>query len=118
MEPTTDHVLDTLPVLPLEALRSRGVLWAINRTLFHPRGFALGLAYPDDATLSAIEAHEVEPIGFRLYGDGSEPWKFADRSIASMEGVTVEPAVLERLVDEDEAFRCFEELLEAHRVAS
>lgn len=44
-------------------LREDGLLWLINRTTFHPRGFALAL----------------EPDGsFSLLGDGGEPWRFAD----------------------------------------
>lgn len=44
-------------------LREDGLLWLINRTVFHPRGFALS----------------VHPDG-KLYleGDGSEPWVFKD----------------------------------------
>jgi hypothetical protein len=43
-------------------LREDGLLWLINRTTFHPRGYALG--YDEDTGK------------FELYGDGSEPWKF------------------------------------------
>ena len=44
-------------------LRADGVLWAINRTLFHPRGFALG--------------YDQEKKSFMLKGDGTEPWQYA-----------------------------------------
>ena len=50
-------------------LRGSGLLWLINRVVFHPRGFALGLVYPDGDTTQ-------EPIGWRLLGDGSEVWYF------------------------------------------
>jgi len=40
-----------------------GILWAINRTLLHPRGYAL-----------AWSPSERE---FYLQGDGSETWRFA-----------------------------------------
>lgn len=43
-------------------LREDGLLWLINRVVFHPRGFALG--YDRDAGT------------FLLLGDGSEPWRF------------------------------------------
>lgn len=42
-------------------LRESGLLWLVNRAVFHPRGFAL--AVETDGSLS-------------LLGDGSEPWKF------------------------------------------
>lgn len=42
-------------------LRDDGVLWMVNRTVFHPRGYAL--AVDDTGTLT-------------LLGDGSEPWSF------------------------------------------
>lgn len=42
-------------------LSDTGVLWMINRTLFHPRGYALGLT--ED--------------GWVLLGDGSEVWSFS-----------------------------------------
>jgi hypothetical protein len=45
-------------------LRADGLLWLINRTVFHPRGYALG--YDPDT-------HE-----FVLLGDGHEPWVFSD----------------------------------------
>jgi hypothetical protein len=39
-----------------------GVLWLVNRTVFHPRGYAL--------------AFDPESGEFGIYGDGSEPWRF------------------------------------------
>lgn len=41
-----------------------GLLWLVNRTVFHPRGFALG--------------HTPGTDEWRLYGDGSEPWQYAE----------------------------------------
>jgi len=81
-----------------EALREHQVLWAINRVLFHPRGFALGLSYPDDVSREDIMAHKVEPIGWVLLGDGSESWHYAES------------------VDEDSALRTFEAFLDSQRV--
>lgn len=43
-------------------LTSNGVLWAINRVLFHPRGFALG--------------YDREAHTFEVWGNGDEPWTF------------------------------------------
>lgn len=47
-------------------LRSTGLLWLINATVFHPRGFAFALVLDDDGVLT----------GWRLLGDGTEPWSF------------------------------------------
>lgn len=49
-------------------MRATGVLWAINRVLFHPRGYALALSFPDGVN--------SEPDGWELLGDGSERWAF------------------------------------------
>lgn len=43
-------------------LRGDGVLWMVNRTVFHPRGFALAL--------------DSETGDLTLLGDGSEPWSY------------------------------------------
>lgn len=51
---------------PLSALRETGLLWLINRTTFHPRGFALALHIAEDGTTE----------GWSLQGDGTEPWSF------------------------------------------
>lgn len=48
-------------------LRDSGLLWLINRVVFHPRGFALALCMEDG-----------EPAGWRLLGDGAEVWTFND----------------------------------------
>ena len=53
-------LLSTSDALPVD-LRSSGLLWLINRVVFHPRGFALATS----------ETH-----GFVLYGNGSEPHSF------------------------------------------
>ena len=45
-------------------LRETGLLWLINRQVFHPRGFAL-----------AVDSETGE---FSLLGDGVEPWNFED----------------------------------------
>jgi hypothetical protein len=48
---------------PFAELRESGMLWLINRVVFHPRGFALALDV-DDKT--------GEAVGWSLRGDGSE----------------------------------------------
>lgn len=51
---------------PLGELRSSGLLWLINRVVFHPRGFAL-----------ALHADETGAVtGWSLQGNGTEPWSF------------------------------------------
>ena len=53
---------------PIEDLHSTGLLWAINRVLLHPRGYALALVYKADRTL----------VGWELLGAGDEPWQYLD----------------------------------------
>jgi alkylhydroperoxidase family enzyme len=52
---------------PLEDLRETGLLWLINRVVFHPRGRALALHVDE----------EGRAVGWSLVGDGSEPWQYA-----------------------------------------
>jgi hypothetical protein len=54
------------PVRPLSELSDAGILWLINRVVFHPRGFALALHADDDGLVT----------GWQLQGDGSEEWSF------------------------------------------
>lgn len=51
-------------IRPLAELRDSGLLWLINRVVFHPRGFALGLELDGEGAV----------VGWKLIGDGSEPW--------------------------------------------
>lgn len=53
---------------PFSELRDVGLLWLVNRVVFHPRGYALALHYEDDGTVS----------GWSLMGDGTEPWSMGD----------------------------------------
>lgn len=46
-------------------LREDGILWMINRVIFHPRGMALAIS-DDEANLL-------------LFGDGKEVWNYPDR---------------------------------------
>lgn len=64
--------------------RDDGVLYAVNRAVFHPRGFALALR-PDTGE-------------FVLLGDGSEPWEFVDRpgEVTNAEREAAFAALLER----------------------
>lgn len=66
-----DNTESNRPVLALSELRPTGILWAINRHIFHPRGYALALDWPEGA-----DPDTDAPDGFTIYGDGSEPWAF------------------------------------------
>lgn len=55
--------MTTPPRLPVD-VHGDGLLWLINRVVFHPRGFALGHTPGHDAS-------------WVLLGDGSEPWTFS-----------------------------------------
>lgn len=56
-----------LPELrPFDELRTSGLLWFLNATVFHPRGYALALHYDGDENV----------IGWSLVGDGTEPWGY------------------------------------------
>lgn len=54
-------------VRPWEELITTGLLWLINASVLHPRGYALGLVIGPDGIK-----------GWRLLGDGSKPWRFDD----------------------------------------
>jgi hypothetical protein len=61
----TDEASERQPPRPWTDLRDSGLLWLINRVVFHPRGWALFLV---------LEAGQI--IGWRLRGDGAEVWRF------------------------------------------
>jgi hypothetical protein len=54
---------------PFADLTSSGLLWLINASVFHPRGFALAVNVNGDG----------EATGWSLLGDGREPWTFGDQ---------------------------------------
>lgn len=56
---------------PWTDLRPTGLLWLINRVVFHPRGYALAIHRDDDGTCT----------GWSLLGDGSEPWSMGEAPI-------------------------------------
>lgn len=45
-----------------------GFLWAFNRFVLHPRGYAAAFVYDDNN----------EVVGWQLLGDGTQVWKFAE----------------------------------------
>ena len=59
--------IDTEVYYPISALLDTGVLWLINKSVFHPRGFALTLVKDQDTG---------DIKGWTLQGDGTEPWAF------------------------------------------
>lgn len=55
---------------PIYDLATSGLLWLINRTVFHPRGLALALNFEEDG----------EATGWLLLAaDKGEPFSFPDR---------------------------------------
>lgn len=56
------------PARPFVQLKEEGLLWLINKAVFHPRGFALVLH---------VDRHG-NGIGWSLGGDGTEAWKMGD----------------------------------------
>lgn len=77
-------------IRPFSQLSTTGLLWLINKAVLHPRGFALALDYDS--------ADSDEPLGWSLYGDGKEPWTFAegidDSRFAAIEAFLVETAAI------------------------
>ncbi len=86
--------------MPFSRLHETGVLWAINRWVFHPRGLALAVLYPDGTDRTEIQQGEHEPVDWSILGDGSEVWAFPPdddddgfaRFTAFMAEVVSEPA--------------------------
>lgn len=66
---------------PFKELGDTGLLWLINKVVFHPRGYAFALDYEYKGA--------PEPLGWSLHGDGTEPWVFAsgidDEKFAAVE---------------------------------
>lgn len=59
-------------------LRKTGLLWLINTSLLHPRGFAMAVVLNDQGDVT----------GWKLLGDGTEPWIFnaeCDEQFAAVE---------------------------------
>jgi hypothetical protein len=56
------------PGRPLRQLSESGLLWLINATCFHPRGYALALS---------MDTRTGEVTGWDILGDGTEPWSYA-----------------------------------------
>lgn len=64
----SDHPGPPGDLRPLQELVDSGLLWLVNRCVFHPRGLALGLF-----------VEEGEVLGWRLLAaDADQPFAFAD----------------------------------------
>ena len=53
---------------PFSEFQEDGLLWLVNVSVFHPRGYALTFHKDDDGIIA----------GWSLQGDGSEPWTMPD----------------------------------------
>jgi YD repeat-containing protein len=53
---------------PFSDLSAEGLHWLINKTVFHPRGYALAFHYDDLGNV----------IGWSLLGDGTEPYQYTE----------------------------------------
>lgn len=56
-------------VYKFEELQTTGLLWLINRVVFHPRGYAL-----------AVVKDENKVLGFELLGTGEEIFVFDENT--------------------------------------
>ena len=50
----------------IRSFRESGLLWLVNTSVMHPRGYAISVTYDKDG----------HPVGMSIEGDGSEPWCF------------------------------------------
>ena len=64
----TDQPERTDVPIPWAKLRDTGLLWLINATVFHPRGYALAIHLDGNG----------DCIGWSLLGDGTESWAFRE----------------------------------------
>lgn len=66
--------IDPNPGRPFADLRDLGLLWLLNRVVFHPRGYAFALHFADGGEGGAFR----DCTGWSLIGDGTEPWTMGD----------------------------------------
>lgn len=52
--------------MTFKEFRDKGLLWAINSQVFHPRGYAVMFILDDEGNVT----------GWELLGNGSEVWSF------------------------------------------
>lgn len=53
-------------VRPFAEFQQEGLLWLVNASVFHPRGYALAFHHDSDGNVT----------GWSLEGDGSERWRY------------------------------------------
>lgn len=53
-------------------IQELGLLWLINTSVFHPRGYALTFNYGED------EDGNMVLVGWSMQGDGTETWSMGD----------------------------------------
>jgi hypothetical protein len=86
-------------------MREFGLLWLLNTTCLHPRGFAIG----------------VNPDGsdWKLFGDGTQPWSYLTKEIVEIAiAAGADRAKLPPYpIDDGAAFMAVEHLLDMHRVS-
>lgn len=63
----TAEAFSMADALGWEEFRSNGLLWLLNTSVLHPRGYALALVQLGGSF-----------VGWTMLGDGSEPWTFID----------------------------------------
>ncbi len=54
--------------MDLNDFRDSGLLWLINTSVLHPRGYAMAMIIDSSG----------DAIGGEIQGDGSEPWTFGE----------------------------------------
>jgi len=86
IHPDDDELPPGVRCRPITELRSSGLLWLINTTVFHPRGRALGLVVDPDGHL----------LGWYLRGDGHHPYRLDDTStLAAFTAAAAELAAID-----------------------
>ena len=65
----TKEQIEAAEQKPFSELWSSGLLWLINTSVLHPRGYAL-VIHVDD---------EGQATGWSIAGDGSERWAFSEQ---------------------------------------
>lgn len=63
--------------MTLEELRNHGLIWAINRYIFHPRGMALAVNFDTDKIEKTAFETDVKISGWSILVDAEEcPWGY------------------------------------------
>ena len=60
------HPAPVDPGLPFTEFRESGLLWLVNRVVFHPRGYAMAMHFTGEGFKTCT--------GYRIVGDGTQPW--------------------------------------------